>query len=378
MDWAAIGRLLLVSLWLAPQVGQGAQAPPPVAWLTGSALQRQFGLVVPSASWTETPLRDALEELSRHHRVAVLRDRRVDPDRKLDLTLREQTLLAIFQRIAEEEGQSLSLFGPVIYLGPAEAASRLRTLAYLRREELRTLPPAAARRWMASERLHWEDLASPRQLLSELAAGGGVELRGLELIPHDLWARCDLPPLTLVDRVSLIAIQFDLTLAFDDGGGAALVPIDAETAIEREYSGGRDPQQRARELKALAPQSRIRRAGDRIVVRGSIEDHERIANGQEGGPREPAARPGPKSQETRFSGEVQGMLGQLLRQLAGQLNLELQIDEEAMRRAGVVLTQPVSIRVQNASIDELLEKILAPAGCDFRRTGSRVEVFPRG
>ena len=47
--------------------------------------------------------------------------------------------------------------------------------------------------------------------LAQLGQRSGVEITGLEQVPHDLWAAADLPPISLVARLTLIAVQFDLT-----------------------------------------------------------------------------------------------------------------------------------------------------------------------
>ena len=45
-------------------------------------------------------------------------------------------------------------------------------------------------------------------------------------MPHDLWAAADLPPISLVDRLTLIAIQFDLTFKVaEHGKRLELVPV---------------------------------------------------------------------------------------------------------------------------------------------------------
>ena len=58
----------------------------------------------------------------------------------------------------------------------------------------------------------------PADLLAQLGRLGDVEIIGIERVPHDLWAAADLPPLSLVDRLTLIAVQFDLTFKVAAGG----------------------------------------------------------------------------------------------------------------------------------------------------------------
>jgi hypothetical protein len=254
----------------------------------------------------------------------------------------------------------------------------LRTVCALRREEVGRLPAAAAKRWLATERMRWNDFATPRQLLGELAAAGGLDLSGLQQVPHDLWAGTDLPPLPLVDRVSLILIQFDLTFQLaDDGNRAALIPIPERVAIVRAYPGGPQPEILVRKWAALAPESEVRVSGEKIWVRGPLEDQEKIAAARRGVAAKSSRKPLVRQGETRFTvNGKKGPLDRMLGELADKLDLELRIDKKRLQQAGVSLTQEVSFQVKNATLDELLDAVLAPAGCTFRRQGKIVEVIP--
>ena len=354
-----------------------AGAEPSTAWLTGSALAKQLGEPV-DVYWSGTPLRRALGSLSHTRRVAVLIDRRVDPGQELDLKLNGLPLDRVFREVAENRGLGLCWLGPVAYLGPTRATARVRTLAELRREEVRSLPTALGRKFLLPERVRWEDFATPRDLLSELAAQSGVEISGLELVPHDLWAAADLPPLSLVDRLTLIAGQFDLTFQIAaDGTAIALIPVPDDVAIVRSYPGGRQPGQLAEKWAVLVPESQIKVVAGKVLVRGLLEDHERI----KGSARPPHRRsPTPArgaEGEKRFTvRDGKGQLGPVLEQLAARLEVQLRIDEEALQQAGISLQQPVSFSVENATFDELFEAVLNPVRCTFRRQGTVIEIRP--
>jgi hypothetical protein len=316
--------------------------------------------------------------LARSQRVAALVDRRVDPDRKLSLALNRPVLEEVFRQIAREDGQEITRVGPIVYLGPPWACARLRTVCALRRQEVERLPTPAARTLLASARMHWADFATPRQLLTELAAANGLEIAGMEEVPHDLWAGADLPPLALVDRISLIAIQFDLTFQVAaDGSHLTLVPVPDNVGIVREYPGGAQPQALAQKWAALVPDAEVQVVGSKIRVRGLIEDHEALVAARTDRPPRPLRKPPAKQGETRFtiSGK-KGPMNRMLTELAEKLDLDLRIDRSALEKAGISLDQEVSFRVQDATLDEVLEAVLSPAGCTFQRWGKVVEVVP--
>ena len=250
-------------------------------------------------------------------------------------------------------------------------------LSALREEDARRLPESAARRFSQLKPFKWDDLATPREVLKQLAKQNGIELANLELVPHDLWAAADLPPLSLADRLTLVAIQFDLTFSISaDGTVVSLAPLPERVAVVRNYPGGADPAATARSFARLAPAAEIKVARGRVFVRGLVEDQERIARPHHAdSPSKPPAHEGLSNK--RFTLTVtKKPVGTLLGQLAKQLNLELEIDQPALDRAGISLDRLVSFSVKEATADELFRAAARPAGLAVHRHGSTVEVAP--
>jgi len=377
---SCVWKLVLPAM-LGPFGLAAAGSEAPGDWLTGSAFELQLAKPV-DVFWSGTPLRQAVGSLSRSRRVAALIDRRVDPGQELELRLRGLPLDEVFRQIAESRGLGLSWLGPVAYLGPNRVTSRLRTLAELRRQEVRRLPSAASRTFLVPKRSRWDDFATPRDLLAQLADESRIEISGLEQVPHDLWAGADLPPLSLTDRLTLIAGQFDLTFQIAaDGSAVALVPVPDDVAITRSYPGGSEPDELADRWAALVPESRIKIVGGKIYLRGLLEDHERIEDDLRPPRRPKLAQPRagedePQKRYTVPEGKGKGQLGPVLEQLATTLELELRLDRQALEQAGISLDEPVSFSAKDATLDELLEAVLKPAGCAFRRQGNVVEIRP--
>jgi hypothetical protein len=365
--------LLVAGALAAPGAAAARDAP---RWATGTALQERLNSPV-DIVWADNPLRHAVGSLSRSQGVAVLIDRRIDPDQKLDLHLEGVTVRAVMEEIARRRGLGVSLLGPVLFLGPPGATARLRTLSALREEDVRRLPKAAAEKLTRTRPMAWDDLATPRELIEKLAGQAGVEVTGWEHVPHDLWAAADLPPLSWADRLTLIATQLDLTFAISgDGREVRLVPVPDRVAIVRSYPGGADAEATARKLAALVPGAEVRPSAGRVYVRGLVEEQERIVQ-----PRRPAVAPKPPARQRagldRYSLTVtQQPVGRLLEQLAQQLKLGLSIDREAIQRAGISLDQRVSFRVDKVTVDELLEAAAKPAGLRAQRRGKTIEVGP--
>ena len=346
-------------------------------WYSGKRLRDS--LAQPgNCLWQNTPLRTALESFARARHVAVMIDRRVDPSQLVNLTLTNSTGDDILEQVARSRDLGFCFFGPVAYFGPLSTTRRLRTVGELRREEIRGLRPGIARKFLASKRSGWSDLATPRDLLSELAAENRFEISGIERMPHDLWAASDLPPLAVSDRLTLILAQFDLT--FDvaaDGSSIALVPMPETPVLVRNHPGGRHPESLVSQWSKRAPDCRFKVVGGRVYVQGRLEDHELIAASQR-----PTARKAPQTRpleldRMRFKTNVPNQpLDKVLTQFAAQLELELRLDRGAFESAGVSPEQTISFSVTDATFDQLMDAIVGPAGCTWRREGKLLEVRP--
>ncbi len=368
---------LWLAVWLVLPMGSALGAE---HWLTGAALRQQFRAPVAQVQWHGTPLRKALRSLSGSQRVAILLDRRVDPDQALDLRLDGLPLGDVLVRIAESAGLAAAPIGSIVYFGPADEVPKLETALEVCRREARQLSDEARRRWLESRALSWDDLAVPRDLLARLAEENHVELAGLDRVPHDLWAAADLPAMTLIDRIGLIAGQFGLMVRFDGSDGrASLVPIPDDVAVVETYAGGRQPEELLRRWAELIPGSRLELVGGKVSVRGLLRDHRKIAASQnpsrESKSEETARAPSGAKRYTL--NQARGTLGYLIEELSRRLGLKLKMDREAMEKAGISLTQPVVLSVREATREGLFRALLEPVGCTFRLEGQTLEVQPK-
>ena len=374
---AGLGGLPVWAQWSSPGESQ-------TEWNSGKRLRDELARPG-NCLWRDTPLRTALESFSRTRRVALMIDRRVDPGQLVTLDLTNATGEQVLARVAEERDLGFCLFGPVAYFGPRSTADRIRTVGELRRKELRGSRSDIARKFLASKPAAWGDLATPRALLVELGAENRFEISGLERIPHDLWAAADLPALSVSDRLTLILAQFDLTFnGADDGSSVRLVPMPEDPVVVRDYPGGRQPDELAGKWSQLVPDCRFKVVDGRVYVQGRLEDHERIDVSLRPPQRKtldskPLDSPPLDLDGMRFTTNAQNQrLEHVLRQLVPQLKLELKLDREAFESAGVALDQLVSFSVEDATFDQLMDAIVRPAGCTWRREGNALEVGPAG
>jgi hypothetical protein len=350
-------------------------SPRKIVWLTADEIQRPGALRI---TWAGTPLREALRNLSQSQRLAILLDHRVDPEQLVSLTLNDLSPAEAIQRTAEEQKLRVALLGPLAYVGPPQQTRQIRTLAALRKQEAQQLPADAKQALLANRTTTWNQLATPKEILASLADEAHVKLLGLEQVPHDLWGAAVLPAMPWTDRLSAVAFPLGLTFEFDKTGRqVALVPIGDRVQIERSYPGGANPTKLAAGWKERAPDAEIRIADGRVIVRGLIEDHERIQ------PAKATSKPGKETPATAGK-KVQTIkvddisLESLLRQLEERLSIHFEYDQAALAAAGVPLSRVVSLDVKKVTLDELLAAIFDPLGLYFERDGATIKVTAPG
>ena len=100
-------------------------------------------------------LRVALERLADRQQVAIMLDRRIDPDSPVDAAVADTPLDLLPLRLAAGSDATLSYIGPVVYVGPRDGTANLSVVAAARREEARRLPPMSAAGTRGQRAGHW-------------------------------------------------------------------------------------------------------------------------------------------------------------------------------------------------------------------------------
>ena len=342
----------------------------------GLALQNRLNSPI-DLVWSQNPLRRAIRDLSHDQKVAVSLTAALIPMQTINILLTETPLRTALEEIAHRRGLGVSLLGPVVFLGPPEVYARLRTIAALGEEDVLRLPNAAAARFHQRLPLAWHDLARPRDVLKGLVEPVGITLdpAGLKRVPHDLWAAADLPPLTLVDRLTLVAVQFTYVCGFRRRPKRPPRAAAGARGRGAKLSGRGRPAMRARGFRRLRRRPKSMWPDGRVVVAGVVEDQDRIAH-----PTPPRRgetnRRSPRPETLHVDGDEPARWD-VLRQLAGQLRLELSIDQAGLDRAGLSLETLVSFSVSNATIDELFEAATKSAGLSIHRRGRRSKLGRR-
>ncbi|MBI2478165.1 MAG: STN domain-containing protein [Planctomycetia bacterium] len=348
------------AFFLAVAAQVGVSAADNVAWRTGEDFRRQLNSTL-GFQWEGSPIRQGLHGLANNQRIAIWLDRRVDPGYEVDLLVTDATLEEALQRVGREIGGGVSFVGSVAYLGPKPVTEKLATLAAIRRDEVKALPTAARVRFETSTAWTWEALATPRELLSQLAQSAGTRVINIDQIPHDLWPAGDLPPMPLTDRMTLLLAGFDLTFEIArDGSAIRLTPMPREVSVERSYSPRGSLNDAATNITRAFPGLRIRKDGARLAITGTYEEHEAIDRLIRGETiRQAETTAGSKRFDLQFKNQP---IGDIIKLIAEREALELRADTASQAK----LQQRISLDVKQLTLEGLLEQVLMDTGVTHR------------
>ena len=274
--WPPLALAVGLLSWLAldersaaPQSESPAQQTLPLQW--PAAFRSKLG----TNSWQGQSLRRAIRNLTASEEIAIVLDRRVDPDQTIDTTL-EGSLDRRLTVLAGQLQLGVCLIDQVVYLGPPGLTRRLATVIEIKRSEVRKASTELARQLARSQPFGWQDLDTPRELIDRLGREAEIRIDGLEKVPHDLWAGNQLPPLSVAKRLSLVLAGFDLTFQVDsDPVRLRLVSLPPQPAITRRYPVRVNRALTAR-LQRDFPRVALSRTGSRTVVTGPLEAHQQL------------------------------------------------------------------------------------------------------
>ena len=361
--------LFLASIPVTCSRAADTQKPP--QWNTGpafhNALASQFSVVsLPPGS----TLRDRLQRLSDQQRVAIFLDRRVDPDRSIELSARDITLEELLQRMAAQCGAGISYVGSVAYVGPRDKITGLSRESEQQARDARTSGGELAKSMMASRRWGWDDLAQPRDLIAQLAREADVTIEGIDRIPHDLWPGTELPPLRWTDRLTIVLAGFGLTYELDRSANVIrLVPFLPTPFSVRSYPAALSQMDWDR-ISQQFPEAKLERSVDGITLEGTREEHERLSKLlDKQKPRRRAKSSRGKQVHTLRVIPAQP-IGAILKSLEKHLQLRFVFESELQER----LHTPVSFDLRDQPLEEILRATLAPASLTFSREGQVIRI----
>jgi len=234
---------LVVAMAFAGATGSGSFGAE--TWLSGSQFQAELDKPC-VAIFKDKPVRDALRDLARQLRVALVLDRRINPALVVSLGEERLSLRDAVASLAEQGQLGLSEIGDTLYLGPLETARVLRTSAEIHRAALTSLPAKRRVDLARARPVAWQDLESSHEVLTRISRGAGVKVQNPEAVPDDLLWGAAFGSASAVETLSLFLAQFGLGFEWQgtDGGAIRLTPLRTDLAIRQSHAvaGDRKPE----------------------------------------------------------------------------------------------------------------------------------------
>ena len=227
-------------------------------------------------------LASQLDDFQNQSEVAILRDRRIDPHRVIqvetDFVPRVQVLKQISAGIPDT---AVYVSDSFTLLGPAIAVHRLPILLSRNAEQLnslrRKIDTGALRRLTAKVDVSWDELAEPRQMLLDQAASVGAIILNSHDIPHDVWAARRLPKLSFVELATVVLNQFDLTIKVSDNAAEfTVVPIDLAESFEHRYLVGKFRPTVAKIWLNQLPDVEVKWNGSNATITTTLPNHAQL------------------------------------------------------------------------------------------------------
>jgi len=356
--WRAGGAVVALAA-----VGSG---PPATAGPPGTAGAGPTLAAPVHAVWRGVPLATWTHEATALAGVPVIRDRRLDPELDVDHEAGAATVADVLDAVAAAAGGRVVVLGSTVRLVPADGAGDLVAGERARRAEITRLPQPVQRLVGRREAWAWPAAARPRDLVAAAAAAAGIELEGLETIPHDHLPAASLPPLELGERLDLVLAHYDLRVAWD-----LRSPAGPSAGPSRATSAGGPPAGLVRAAIVPLPTGDTppgaaggRRAPDGRQAAGQRELDRGVADGA-------------GTADPRFTLRLEATLEQAVAALAERFGLVPAIDREALAARGILPGEIVRVDVRDAGRDDLFDAIVAPLGLGWRIEGRRLVVEPR-
>ena len=380
MRWNRLMRTLF-SLSVVFSISQQSLGDEQKSYVRDKMFQQEINRPLISSGLQERPLREFLNELTSERPIAVLLDRRIDPSQKVSTNLSVDYFDDGIQQIAEEIGADISIIADTIVIGPPETTRSLRTRVALLREELKQSSLSVKRQFALLREIPivWEDLATPQELLESTAKKYDVTIENIDEVPHDLWAAGAISDANFPQAMTILLSQFNLSFEWIDESSVRIVPAPTDSFVtETHRPKGMTVAEASKLVRQSLTHAKVRIDNETLKVTGTIEDQERVA--ELIGRRPPRVRPVSQLDPNSVANRrytltmVRQPFGGLL-QLLQQNELTLKYDADKFQAAGVDLKQKISMKFEQATLEQMLDEACKQVGLDYRISGTTIELL---
>lgn len=304
------------------------------------------------------PLRLVLDRLRRELRLAIVLDRRIDPDR---LITREfhAPVQEILGETATMAGAKVVREGATVYLGPTAAAGAVPELILDRRGSWDELPSKKRIALRRRKTIVWEELDRPRDIVKSACEQFGVTVQNPERIPHDLWNSGAIADGDAAVILTILLTQFGLS--FDvDSTGTQITIVPEPTTLKTEFrTTSKTPKAVTAIIAEFFPDARSQQGTRRLTVTARPQDLTEV-RGLVEGRWKPTRMNAHRISLTARNVTAREVLDKLLKD-----GLQIRWEASELGRAGVRLDQLVELNETEATPAEFFPRLGAQIGVQF-------------
>ncbi len=343
----------------------------------GSAFDRALSEQL-TVSLADKKVRSLLDSFGAQRRIAVVLDRRINPDQIISVSIRNAPVRDALAQVAEKCGGAVSELPGLVFIGPPGSTEKLRTLVKLKSKPVSKF--ANRKELQKKVPVRWPALTEPKQLLTSTATTLGLEVANADLIEHDLWASGTIPEADAAMHLSVLLIQFGYTFEWEDNGRRirivpepTTVSMDGRVRIKRGA-----PDNLAESVREIFPNAKVKKSGSYLKVTGTdeaIETARRLASGEKVVQVKPEPIDLLNSPPFKLA-EFKGPAREVLKTFVDS-GIPIDFDEAALKAAGVDLDGVVEFKLEGATIKEIFRVLSGQIGADFKVEKSRVRLFPK-
>jgi hypothetical protein len=329
-----------------------------------------------SVSWKNRQLRDGIQSLSRHYGISIILDRRVNPNKLMNLNIKDTSLINVLKKTGGTSQASLSILPGAIYIGPEHVSSSLRSLIFVKQLQIEEFKTGTFSTRKIS--IQWNDLDQPRKIFENVVREFQITVGNIDLIPHDLWTSGSLSGVPFSEIASIILIQYNLTFEWNQNDKITLVPVSYPVSISKSYNITR------KQLKKIVPEFQQDSSFPKIDIqkrivsfKGSIEQHEKFHNRLTGKKLNNSVNNKPISLDRRqFTLKLKAGSAEILINLLRKNGIPIEYDEEAFESSGIDLKEKIEVDLKKASINELLDSFCKPLNIEYKIRDNIIYLVP--
>lgn len=353
-----------------PTTKNSIQSAPSVDWLTGTKLDR-FNQSSLSVSWAEAPLKARLKNYAKLKKTAIFLDRRVDPSLSMNLIANSVSPEQFLWAAADSQELGVCRVGDVYYFGPQKTTASLPTIWSSMTRETSRQKRAYKVDWSSKNQLTTDTIVEPKQLLEKIAKENNFVIENLDELPHDLWAKVQLPTMSLDGQVGIILVGFDKWFErSEDGKSIKIVDFEevkVATLTVRRSINFPEPRKVADKLREEHPTLKISANKQRLSASGPPLELAKLKSTMV------------KMQVTqkvdpdliRFNVTTTAARLTFLRTIAAQSEKKLVYDPSLQKQ----LEEVIALKLKNVSLTELLEASIEGTGLKHEMKSTELRVF---